>query len=353
MKSDPHFESDSTAGKSTDPRIFRTAMAWVARRDAGLNSSEQKELQAWLVSDARHRTALTQADAQRTPVDWALHAGAVDEVVAGLDQRAARRKKRRLRGAASFAAALLIIGAIWISPIAPKRTPLGPVSSVKIFEARRIALPDGSIAELRDGAEITFDFSGPLRSVTLQHGAAHFQVSHDKSRPFVVSSSGVEVRAVGTAFYVQRDPENVEVVVTEGRVAVNRTVKPEVTIEGTALSAPETVLLDADHGLVAEVAPASGLAPQMRALPADSLSGRLAWRVPRIEFAGTPLAEVVAVMNQHNQAQFVVADRDLERVQISGMLGADKIEALQEMLKTDFGIRVERTGDRIILHRAR
>lgn len=325
------------------PAVEAAAATWVGHRDAGLSDTDRRQLEQWLAADPLHRAAFARADAQRTAVDWALHAGAVDEVLAGLAARATRRRKhRRTLVAVSAAALFLISGWIWRGTEPVRDAPVAPtLASVKIVEPRRLSLPDGSTAELRDGAEMTIDFSGALRRVTLRSGAAHFQVAHDPARPFVVSSAGLEVRAVGTAFAVQVDAREVEVVVTEGRVAVGRVV------------APAPVMLTAGQGLAAAVATAASPGAPFRTLPETELSERLAWRVPRIEFAGAPLTEVVAVMNRHNVIQFVLADAELGQLQLSGVVGADKVDALREILETSFPILAERNGDRVLLRRAR
>jgi transmembrane sensor len=82
----------------------------------------------------------------------------------------------------------------------------------------RLALPDGSRVELKDGSEVVVQYSASERRVKLTGGEAHFTVWKDKTRPFIVNAAGVEVRAVGTAFNVRLEAKSVEVLVTEGRV---------------------------------------------------------------------------------------------------------------------------------------
>jgi transmembrane sensor len=81
------------------------------------------------------------------------------------------------------------------------------------------ALPDGSLVELKEGSRIAVDFSAEQRQVRLV-GEAHFQVARDAARPFVVNAQGVMVRAVGTAFSVRVDSDEVQVLVTHGSVHV-------------------------------------------------------------------------------------------------------------------------------------
>jgi transmembrane sensor len=94
-------------------------------------------------------------------------------------------------------------------------------------------------------------------------------------------------------------------------------------------------------------------APAVAEISAQEVEDRLAWRIPRLEFSGTPLREVIARVNQHNARQFVIADAALERLALSGVLRADKVDALVAMLESDFGVRAEQQGRTIVLRLAR
>ena len=182
------------------------------------------------------------------------------------------------------------------------------------------------------------------RCVTLRRGEAHFDVVKDPSRPFIVSATGVEVRAVGTAFSVGLGGASVEVLVTHGRVAVE-----------PAANAPAPV----DAGQRARVASAGG-APEVSAISAAELAQALAWRTPQIEFSRTPLAEAVALINARLSAagrRRIVADpadARLCELRLSGFLAADNAEGFLLLLESSFGIRADRTGaEAIVLRSAR
>ena len=61
-----------------------------------------------------------------------------------------------------------------------------------------------------------------MRRVKLDQGEAFFDVSKDAARPFVVDIADKRVIAVGTQFSVRRDNNNIRVLVTEGRVWIER-----------------------------------------------------------------------------------------------------------------------------------
>jgi len=341
------------------PDLQAAATRWLARRDAGLSGGEREQLQAWLAADPRHAAAFAAADAARTELDWPLHAGATDEILAGLDARAQRRRQRKIRAMTTVAAAAFVLLAVtWRGSSGSSGGPgTGPSLIVKL--PLQQTLPDGTIVDLKEGARIAAKFTARTRLVTLAEGTAHFRVTKE-SRPFVVEASGVTAQALGTSFSVELEQGSVSVLVTEGRVAVNKDTRDATAPAGSASAslragAPEPLaVLDAGRAVTVSLSPhPATAAPEVAELPAQAVEDRLAWRIPRLEFSGTPLGEVIAQVNLHNTPQFVIADAGLERLALSGVLRADKIDALVAMLESDFGVRVERHGGAIVLRQTR
>jgi len=285
-------------------------------------------------------------------LDWAQRAGATNEVLAELKVLGRRRQRRRIAASAAVASGMLALAVIfWPTPPtmepslvvipAPK-----PVQGVVVIATPHRTLSDGTEVDLLESAVIREDFSPELRHVVLERGVAHFQVVKDASRPFVVEAGGVRVRAVGTAFSVELTPKGADVVVTEGRVSVM-----PVLGEPHAAAQVAPTLLSAGEGLAAEPTTADSGARglKVRALSGQALTDRLSWREPRLEFVGTPLAEVAALMNRHNARQLVLADDSLGSLQISGVLRAGNLPAMLELLHANFGIVAESRGDHEIL----
>ncbi|HEY1109878.1 MAG TPA: FecR domain-containing protein, partial [Opitutaceae bacterium] len=256
--------------------------------------------------------------------------------------RAERRRRRHIRQlctASALAVVLVAAGAsLWRSapPALPVVKSLAP-SSLVVSTPVRQELPDGSIVELKEGARISVQFAAQVRRVRLEQGEAHFKVTKNAARPFVVSAGAVDVRAVGTEFSVDLGAQRVGVLVTEGRVAVER-------------DAPEPLaMLDAGQSTAVELQGAA--APAVLAAPLDEQRTRLAWRVPRLELSSTPLAEVVECFNRHGAVRLELADPSLGALQLSGVLRVDSPHALLHVLKNDFGLREERRADDTIVLR--
>jgi len=276
-------------------------------------------------------------------LDWAVAHGLASHV-AGASLARARRRRRNYRAAAGAAIACLGVLAFVPWPAAPSPGSI-PAAHFAASPARQV-LPDGTIVDLKKGAAIVSHMApaadGGDRRVTLTRGEAHFEVAHDPSRPFIVSAGALSVRALGTAFAVDFGPRSVEVVVSEGRVAVERPPPPASgAVPSRALAsevrAGERILVPVASRIAAKD-------PRVETLAAAALAERLAWRVPRLEFSGTPLSEAIPIFNRYGSVELVLSDPELGRLQLSGVLRPDNTASLLHLLRVEFGLEAEPRG---------
>lgn len=381
----------AVAGASSDdPVIAAAAAEWFARRDAGLSAAQDRALQRWLAADPRHGAALARLDSAWLTFGKPTRTGAADALCLELARRAARRRRRRV-GATAALAVLFAIGGFWRFPRHEERSGTLPATAVMIVPARQV-LSDGSVVTLKDGAQIAEVFTSALRRVELRRGQAMFEVAKNPSRPFVVAAGEIEVRAVGTAFSVEFGVKAVEVLVTEGTVAVDKgaaahspdagatvgskeqdagELKRRATTSderrpaqspavdspdySSALRPPSAAsVVEAGHRLVVEIAP-SAPAPKAMPVAAAELDERLAWRSRRVEFSGTPLSEAVALLNReaagHAAVKLVFDDPTLRSLRVSGIFRTDNTDAFVLLLEAGFGVKAERSGSIIALRR--
>lgn len=286
---------------------------------------------------------------------WLRRARAEEELLEAVARRIRLRRTRRLGLAGAFGI-LILCGALAFRPRREAPAAASPAASALAVATTPTAivtrptverLPDGSEVQLKDDAEIAVDFSAEFRRVRLVRGEAHFKVTKDARRPFLVEAGRVEVRAVGTAFSVQLAPDVVDVIVTEGTVRV----RPETTETDHAAGLPAEVTA----GRRCTVAVAQGVARVADLARADAAE-RLAWRIPQLEFSRTPLAEVVALMNENadhaSGTQLEIADPRLTPIKLTGFLRADNTAGLVRLLESNFNVSVERAGARLLLRQA-
>jgi ferric-dicitrate binding protein FerR (iron transport regulator) len=89
----------------------------------------------------------------------------------------------------------------------------------------KIILPDGSLVWVNSGSKLRYvsNFSGKLREVYL-NGEAYFEVTKNPARPFVVHTSGIDIKVLGTEFNVKAfDIEpTIEATLIKGSIEVSK-----------------------------------------------------------------------------------------------------------------------------------
>jgi len=326
----------------------QVAADWVARRDRGLSPAEQDEYLQWLAQDPRHAQFVAQHERTMQRMARLPHW----QPALSREPRAdifARPRRRAGPWVAAAAAVFFAVGAVvfdWRpaeAPVARART--GTRSVVQ--ENERRVLPDGSRVELRGGSRIEEAYTPTERRVRLTGGEAHFAVTRDPGRPFVVEAGGVAVRALGTEFVVRLDVGSVDVLVTEGKVSV----EPASALAEVPVRPPPTAVVAASQRVVVSREEPARPA-EVLTVSAEEVREALTWQAPRFHFDETPLAEAVAEFNRRNPQRLVIGDADLARVPIGGTFRVDNVEGFVSLLGLTLGIRAESgPGGEIVLRR--
>jgi transmembrane sensor len=333
---------------SASKKIEAVAADWLIRRDSDdWTDADQAKLGAWLEASALNRVAFL-----RLEKTWEV-AGRLKALGAGISDhlppppghwhltpffdptpRSDGRRKFWRGMTGSLAAGLilaLIGGSVWCFwPSADGRysTDVGTIQS--------IVTSDGSQITLNTDSQVRLALTEKERDIDLGRGEAFFEVAHDPKRPFVVRAGTKRVIAVGTKFSVRRNQDDdVEVVVTEGKVRVE---EPE-TPAGTS-----DVFLTA--GTVAR-ATSAGVLVQHKTLP--EAEEQLSWRKGILTFRNEALGDAVADFNRYNARKIVIDDPVLANLRIEGNFHATNIEGFARMLEEGFPIRATFEDERIVL----
>lgn len=100
-------------------------------------------------------------------------------------------------------------------------------------EQKRLVLPDSSEVWLNAGSTITYPktFTKENRVVTLD-GEAYFSVRKDDAKPFIVETSQLSVKVLGTKFNVKAyaNDANITTTLTSGKVEVSTQSRPPQTL---------------------------------------------------------------------------------------------------------------------------
>ena len=331
-----------------------TASAWLARRDRGLTAAEQDGYFEWLRADPRHGAMI--AHLEKT---W----GALDALAEWRPTHSTRPNPDLLATPTPFrisgwgrrikfpftirtlaaAAAAVVVAGVFVSQSVSPESPLSSGTVRVIPTPERLTLEDGSVVELNHGGKLEIDFSSETRRVRLVRGEAHFTVTKNPARPFIVEANGVAVRAVGTAFNVRHSAAAIEVLVTEGQVQVERSIAVVAASAPTPLPPAPTALVAGERAIVDTTAPTAQLV--VATVGPTEIAQALSWQGVRLEFAELPLAEVVTEFNLRNRQQLVVEDAATGRLRVGGSFRADNVDAFVRLLEASFGVSAQRRAD--------
>lgn len=329
--------------------IESRAAHWILQYDRGeVSPKEQTDLETWLAADSRHRSAYLRLEqAWRCSAAlkvWRPRDGSLDEDVLTASKGLARpwHGNIRTRVLAAAAALAIVVGLVWF----PLTGGHSETFVTQVGGYQRVLLPDGSVLQLNTDSEARVHFTEKARQVHLVRGEAHFQIAHDARHAFDVRAAGTVVEALGTAFSVRlREQEQVEVIVTEGRVALRTEEASAAGREHVAGAAAAVPVVSA--GEAADAKPNGFVVHRMDEAERNR---RLAWQTGKLAFHNQALAQVVSEFNRYNFKQIRIVDPDLAHLQVGGNFASTDLESFVAAMRSALGVRVEETDDQIRLY---
>jgi transmembrane sensor len=345
--------NDSRQPRAPAPEIEAAAARWLVEQDRGFSPRQQDEFLQWLAASPAHRESFQRHQRMWSDFNALAEWRPAHSAEPNPDLLARRRRHPgRWLAPALLAAAALAVAFRW-TPLADRAgsTPLE-------FEAaayRQETLADGSIVDLNRGAHLVVQFTPAERRLLLIQGEARFAVAKNPARPFVVRAGGVDVRATGTAFNVRLAGTSVDVLVTEGSVAVSQPAAGAGTTTATGATTPPGTLARLSAGQLTSIPLVPAAPPPSVVAASDREIERLLDWMPRLlDFDSTPLASVVETFNGRNRTQLIIADDDLRSLPIVASVKSDNVQGFVRLLEATMGVHAERRSpDEIVLHPAR
>jgi transmembrane sensor len=334
-RENPHAGLNGASASSSDD--FEQAAIWLARFDAG--EVDEAEFEAWRAADPRHAAAFAQVAATWNRLDIVRHLphSAMPLQAASSDSPAveggvASRWQRRdvLRLAAGGVA--VAIGGSLVIPRAQARQ----YASTKIGGRRRVALGDGSHAELNTDTAVSWRIGSSIRHFWLERGEVALTVTADPARPFLFSSEAAMVQLTAGSFNTRLQSGVLNVLVLHGRALV-------------AADAP-------DGG--APRAASAGDSQNMQVTKTDAesrkaseleISASLAWRHGEIIFDGTTLDTAIAEYNRYLSRKLVIGDPALAHIRLGGRFVSTDPHDFLVALQATFGVSAHDDGSGVII----
>lgn len=165
----------------------------------------------------------------------------------------------------------------------------------------KLTLSDGTRVWLNSATELKYPvkFAGDSRRVFLK-GEAYFEVAADAKHPFIVESSGVNVKVLGTGFNVMAYPDDTEAAVTlvHGKVGVQ--------------TDKQQVILLPDEQYVYQLATHQGTVRKV------DVGLYIGWKEGILNFDGMPLDDLTQRLSRWYNVDFFFTSEQLKKLKFSG-----------------------------------
>jgi transmembrane sensor len=275
---------------------------------------------------------------------------------------AVRRTRLLNRFKYGIAAAIVAI-AVAVYLLRPSSTPSAEsgqqiIYSCKQGERKSFQFPDGTQVVLNAGSEIILNnnYATTTREVFLK-GEAFFEVQHNKQVPFIVHTSTMDVKALGTAFNVKsyHNENKTEAVLIRGLVEV--TLKKD----------NNRKLLLHPNEKVRWTEPENGAEPIRPATPANRDDGEytlikrvkktdngyvkeLAWVENNLTFDNEPFEEIALQLNRWYDVDIRFESEQVKQYHFTATFKKEKIEQVLNILKASKQFNYRKNGQTILIY---
>ena len=205
-------------------------------------------------------------------------------------------------------------------------------------EIRKITLADGSEVMLNANSELRYHPNWDEetdRHVWLE-GEAFFSVEHTQNhQAFVVHTSGLEVKVLGTKFNVRHRRDQTAVVLNEGKV---RAYVPSSSEQVTMQPGEQVLLAHGQESLI------------RRRVNTKQYT---AWKNQELILKNTSLQEIAAMLEDYYGFEVVLANDALGKLRVSSTnaLSLKNVDVLLAAISEIFSLKATRTQKRIYLEK--
>jgi transmembrane sensor len=318
------------------------ACAWIAQLDGKTPSREDlAAFREWVNRSPQHREEIA-----RLAGLWG-DLNVLTELALPSRRSARPIRNHFLLGTAIIAVFAVLITVVALLHVHPTMSAAAQnqLYSTRVGEQKSVLLADGTKILLNTDSRVQTTYSPEQREVHLLQGEAYFEVAHNAALPFLVYAGANVVRAVGTAFTVHLQKQDVEVVVTDGTVEISVIANVSDVTPTIAPGKPMIRLADLKAG---QSAAFNQEVESIQSIEPPEIQRRLSWREGVLTFSGEPLEQVVDEVSRYTPVTIVISDPAIRKIRIGGYFKVGETDAMLEALETSFGVRVKRVNDKLV-----
>jgi ferric-dicitrate binding protein FerR (iron transport regulator) len=199
------------------------------------------------------------------------------------------------------------------------------------IQIQEVELSEGSKVTVNSNSRLTYPkkFQRDKREVTLK-GEAFFEVAKDPERPFIINAGKIRVEVLGTSFNVKayENLEQVEVVVSTGKVAVYSHDKPD----------EKVVLVKGQKAIFYKSS------TKIEATLNEDINFA-SWKTKEIIFEDTPMPEVIRIINEIYKSDLKLIGDQLVECPVTTTFDNQSLASILNVLESTLDLSIEKNGN--------
>ncbi len=273
---------------------------------------------------------------------------------------------------AAIATGIIVFGAWKLfsanskDPIASKQVQENEIVS-KPGTKSKLILPDGTKVWLNSDSKLIYNssFNDSVREVSLE-GEAYFDVVKNAKKPFIVHTTGINIKVLGTAFNVKSYPreETIEATLVRGLIEVEKINEPK---SSKIILHPNEKLVfnkqihkisatETNSGNQSGSANNSTLSQRISisSLPItvkDSNRIETSWIYGRLLFEGDTFKELAAKMERWYNVKITFTDNKVANYRYGGSFENENIEEAMQFLQMIHPFAYKINGNEILIEK--
>ncbi|MBN9787337.1 hypothetical protein DMP17_01835 [Pseudonocardia sp. TMWB2A] len=312
------------------------AAHWMVLHQSGeMSEADEQKFFAWIEASPENQSAF-----EKMQRGWAASrlVAQEPEILAMRKKVQSRYTKGRYKNMVGLAAtiALFVVPSVvalekYLEP-APDSSSAPQAFLTQLGQRADITLADGSAVKLDSETNMVARNLPTSRNVVLKSGRAYFDVAKNPDRPFTVIANGKAIRALGTAFSVSIDGNDVVVTLVEGKVRVTDVGGTETSVEMT----PGRQLIARKN--------------QNWTMKSVDSSKEESWTIGKLTYMRDPLSKAVYDMNRYSKKKIIFENGRVPQKNIIGVFDAGDVDSFVTAIElNDIAKTVETRDDAIIL----
>ena len=259
----------------------------------------------------------------------------VERALTRTKKRIKFRKKGRIIGLRSIAAVLLISLAVsaittigfhdsihsYLSDYSEDSVVYQEVNTISQTRTK-LTLADGTKVWLNAGSSLKFPVSfknSSNRKIELE-GEGYFEVYHNESKPFIVSTQKMDFRVLGTSFNINSysDADQVQAILVEGSLQLEQNYNSKIRVLGK-LKPNEKITLNKINN-------------KLYKANLKNIGKYISWKDGKHEFFNDPITRVVDKLGRWFNADIEIVDPEIQKYRYTATFTDESLEQVLELI---------------------